>query len=209
LDALFLSHGQLPASFLRGCGLADWEILGARLYDPNLAPDEIDRVLYEISALRAGTAIQISPLFISYSHADSVFVDEIEASLNENHIRFWRDVHHLKAGRVETQLMRAISMNPTFVLVLSAESVNSDWVEWEASKARELEKELGRDVLCPVALDAAWKTCRWPGPLRRQIEDYHVLDFSQWRERDFFNKQFDKLLDGLRLVYRANAGPAG
>ncbi|MGH9199140.1 MAG: toll/interleukin-1 receptor domain-containing protein, partial [Acidimicrobiia bacterium] len=204
LDALTLSRGRIPPSFLRGCGLADWEIAGARMYDPALPREEVDAILYEISALRAGTAIQISPLFISYSHADAGFVDELEVWLNEKGVRFWRDVHLIKAGRVEKQLMRAITTNPTFLLVLSANSVNSDWVEWEAAKARELEKELGRDVLCPVALDGSWKTSKWPGPLRRQIEDYHILDFSQWQDAETFKQQFAKLMAGLRLFYTAD-----
>ena len=85
--------------------------------------------------------------------------------------------------------------------MLSENSVESDWVEFEAAKARELEKELRRDVLCPVALDQVWKTCSWPGPLRRQIEDYHVLDFSGWQVPGTLEGQFAKLLDGLKLFY--------
>lgn len=181
VQALAKSQGRIPASFLRGCGLSDWEIIAARLYRPNLTRQEIDEVLYEVSSLRAGAAIQLSPLFISYSHGDSAFVHALEIKLNEKGIRFWRDIHDIKAGRVEKQLTRAISLNPTVLLVLSKTSVESDWVEWEAAKARELEKELKHDVLCPVALDGAWKTCSWPGPLRRQIEDYHILDFSGGR----------------------------
>ena len=106
---------------------------------------------------------------------------------------------------METQIDRAIRLNPTVLLVLSENSVESDWVEWESAKARELEKELGRDVLCPVALDEAWKTCSWPGPLRRQIEDYHILDFSGWRDTATLERQFGKLLDGLSLFYNPGA----
>ena len=107
----------------------------------------------------------------------------------------------MTAGRVEKQIDRAMRLNPTVILVLSEHSVESDWVEWEAKKARALEKELDRDVLCPVALDESWKTCTWPGPLRQQIEDYHVLDFSDWQQDDVFDRQFEKLVDGLGLHY--------
>jgi len=200
-SSLMMSKGVVPAPFLRGCGFADWEILAARLYSPELPREELDRLLYEASALRAGVSIQINALFISYSHADTTFVDALELKLNEKGIRFWRDTHDIKAGRVEKQLMRAIAMNPSFLLVLSKNSVNSDWVEWEAARARELEKELNRDVMCPVALDDAWKTCSWPGPLRRQIEDYHILDFARWQDADFLTRQFQKLIEGLRLFY--------
>ncbi len=133
--------------------------------------------------------------------ADSAFVDRIEKKLNEKGIRFWRDIHHATAGRLEKQVDRAIRHNPTVLLVLSEQSVESDWVEYEAQKARNLETELKRDVLCPVALDDSWKACDWEGRLRQQIEKYHILDFSQWQDATTFDTQFDKLLNGLRIFY--------
>ena len=80
--------------------------------------------------------------------------------------------------------------------------MRSDWVEHEARTARELEKELGRDVLCPVALDVAWKDCKWPARLREQIMEYHILDFSKWQDDAEFTKMFRKLVDGLDLFYK-------
>ncbi len=120
---------------------------------------------------------------------------------DEKRIRYWRDAHDLKAGRLEKQIERAIRHNPIVLLLLSEASVESDWVEWEVSKARELEKKEKRDVLCHVALDDAWKTCSWPGPLRRQIEDYLILDFFEGQDHAARERQFRKLLDGLGMFY--------
>jgi uncharacterized protein YjbI with pentapeptide repeats len=198
-DTLQMSKGNVPEAFLRGCGWSDWEIVAARLYSRNLGPDEAVDLATRLYDARVRCAVQISPVFISYSHRDSQFVDLLQRHLDGHGIRSWRDVHDLKAGRMESQLARAIKLNPTVVLVLSKRSVDSDWVEWEAAEARELEKTTGRDVLCPIALDNTWKSAHWPGPLRRQIEDYHVLNFSRWRDGDFFKEQFGKLLDGLKL----------
>ena len=146
--------------------------------------------------------IQINPLFISYSHTDSAFVDHMERYLNAKNIGFWRDVHHATAGRLEKQIDRAIRHNSTVLLILSEHSTESDWVEHEARLARKLEKELGRDVLCPVALDDSWKTCRWPERLREQIMEYNILDFSNWRDEAFFQRMFTRLIDGLDLFYK-------
>lgn len=200
-DTLIASQGMIPDVFLRGCGLSDWEIKAAKLYNPNLHNSQIMTLLYEIDQLRSGASIQINPLFISYAHHDASFVDALERKLSAHGIRFWRDIHDLKAGRLETQIDRAVRMNPTVLLVLSERSVESDWVEWEAGKARELEKQLGRDVLCPIALDDAWKSCRWPGPLRKQITNYRILDFSRWQVANVFEEQFSKLVEGLTLFY--------
>ena len=158
---------------------------------------------YEVFDLRVHAVIQINPLFVSYSHDDAAFVDAVGGLFVTNGVRYWRDIHDATAGKLEKQIDRAMWLNPTVVLVLSEHSVRSDWVEWEATKARQLEKELRRDVLCPVALDDSWKTCDWPDPLRQQILKYNILDFSSWRDQAFFDRQFRKLLDGLALFYRA------
>ncbi|KAF0107004.1 MAG: pentapeptide repeat-containing protein [Anaerolineaceae bacterium] len=201
-DALQRSKGKIPEKFLRGCGLSDWEIESAKLYQPGLSAQEVDNILYRVHDLRVGQAIQINPLFISYSHKDGAFVDEMEKHLDKKGIRFWRDIHDVTAGRLEKVVDRAMRLNPTVLLILSEASVQSDWVEHEARTARELEKELGRDVLCPVALDDAWKTCKWPERLREQIMEYHILDFSKWENGEEFGKVFGKLIDGLDLFYK-------
>jgi hypothetical protein len=186
---------------LRGCGLTDWEIAAMKLHDPGLAPPDIAELVTKIHELRATSPIQIGPVFISYSHHDHAFVDALGGMLDEVGIRYWRDKEHLMAGRIEKQLGLAMKLYPTVILVLSHNSVESDWVEWEASKARELEKELDCDVLCPIALDSAWTTCQWPGPLRHQIENYHIVDFSSWQDVSFRRRQFKKLVEGLSRFY--------
>ena len=201
-DTLQKSQGKIPFEFLRGCGLSDWEIASAKLYTPNLSNEEINMILYEIHDLRTTRPVQISPLFISYSHADTSFVDALEKKLIEYGIRFWRDIHDAKAGRLETQVGRAIRHNPTVLLILSENSTKSDWVEHEVRLSRKLEKEIERDVLCPIALDESWKTCKWPERVMEQVTDYNILDFSKWEDDDEFDKAFDKLIQGLDLFYR-------
>ena len=201
-DTLRKSKGKLPESFLRGCGLSDYEIETAKLYNPDLTNDEITSILYRVYELRASRPLQISPLFISYSHGDSLFVDRLEEKLNANGIRFWRDVHDATSGRFEKQVDRAIRHHPTVLLILSEHSTGSDWVEWEVTKARELEKETDRDVLCPIALDDSWKTCNWPGRIMNQVMDYNILDFSAWESDDVFDGMFNRLHKGLELYYQ-------
>ncbi len=149
-------------------------------------------------------------LFISYSHVDTAFAEALEPLLDGKGIRHWRDVHDLKAGRMEKQIDRAIAENPLVLLVLSENSVRSDWVELEAATARDLEKQYRhrgspRDVLCPLALDDAWKRSDWPRGLRRQIEDYHILDFSGWQDEGVLAAAFHKLYEGIILNYEPPA----
>jgi uncharacterized protein YjbI with pentapeptide repeats len=200
-DTFVRSKGKILEAFLRGCGLSDWEIEAVNLYNPDLNNEEINDIQYRVYDLRASQALQISPLFVSYSHADSPFVDKIGKHLNEKRVRYWRDIHDMKAGRIEKQIDRAIRQNPTVLLVLSEHSLNSDWVEHEVRTARALAKELGHDILCPVALDDSWKSSRWPKRLVEQIMEYNILDFSAWKD----DGKFRRLIDGLELFYKGES----
>jgi len=202
MDTIHKSKGKIPESFLRGCGLSDADIEYAKLSNPNLTNDQTNKILYKLHELRATQAIQISPLFISYSHGDGNFVEKLEDHLNEKGIRFWRDVHDMKSGRMETQIDRAIRQNPTVLLIISEHSLKSDWVEHEVRTARELEKEMERDVLCPIALDESWKNSPWPKRIMEQVMEYNILDFSAWKDDAKFDGMFHKLIEGLELFYK-------
>ncbi len=208
-DTLILSKGRLPVEFLKGCGLADWEIESAKLYDPDLTTAEITDIQYRIYDLLARGPIQISPVFISYSHGDKAFVDKLGSKLDKKGVRFWRDIKDATAGRLDKVIDRGISSNPTLLLVLSEHAINSDWVEYEVDKAVRLSKKLDRDVLCPIALDKAWlESDRMSGNLRAQIKKYNVLDFGSHNDDEVFETQFRKLVDGLGLHYRNQTGAA-
>lgn len=202
IERIYEFGGQVPEAFLRGCGLSDWQIENTKLFAPGLSNEDINNVLYRIHDLRVHQAVQIKPLFISYSHSDNSFVDIIEPHLNKHGIRFWRDIHHATAGRLERQIDQAIHSHPVVLLILSAHSVGSGWVQHEARLARKLEQETKSDVLCPIALDDTWKSCDWPERLREQIMEYNILDFSQWQDQSQFDRVFTKLVDGLAIFYK-------
>jgi uncharacterized protein YjbI with pentapeptide repeats len=201
-DTFVRSKGKIPELFLRGCGLSDWEVELVKLYDPDYSNEGLNEILHKMYDLCTCQSLQISPLFISYSHADGAFVDKLESLLNAKGVRFWRDIHDMKAGRVETQIDRAIHQNRTVLLVLSKHSTRSDWVEHEVRTARALEKDAERDVLCPIALDDSWKNSHWPKRIMEQITEYNILDFSAWQDDSKFDSMFRKLIDGLELFYK-------
>jgi len=202
INTIYLSKGNISDVFLRGCGLSDWEIESVKLYTPERSNEDINKILYKIYDLRASQALQVSPLFISYSHNDSIFVNKLEEYLNKKGVRFWRDTHNAVAGRLENQIDQAIRLNPTVLLILSNHSIRSDWVEHEVRTARELEKEMKRDVLCPIALDDSWKGSPWPKRVMEQVKEYNILNFSEWEDDSQFVGMFRKLIDGLELFYK-------
>lgn len=204
VDTLRASKGGIPEAFLRGCGLLPWEILDARLHDPTLSAGEIADLQCKIFEERAKGWF-LGGLFISYAHEDRKLVDKLRQRLLQHKVAVWLDGHDAVAGPLERQVFDAIRLNDVFLVVLSAASVESDWVEAELEQARRKEKQENRDFLCPVALDESWKVKADRHVLWRQVKQKNVLDFSRWKTRAF-EEPFGKLVRGLRRYYGPRAG---
>jgi uncharacterized protein YjbI with pentapeptide repeats len=56
---------EFPEVFLRGCGLSDWEIENAKLYDSNLSASETTDIVYRIVRLRNKQPFEFYSCFIS------------------------------------------------------------------------------------------------------------------------------------------------
>lgn len=190
--------------FLKGAGYPDWAIEVNRLAEPTNTDSNNADVGNDLVQKRIGQPIQIADLFLSHSHGDSAAVDAIQDELNSRGIRSWRYTHDATSGPLERVVFDAMA-NRIVLLVLSENSVESDWVEYEARLARQFAKDQRRNVLCPIALDNAWKTCSWPERLRTQIEEYTILDFSSWENRTSFHAEIDRLIAGLGIYYKTNS----
>ena len=207
-DTLFRSQGKIPEAFYRGCGLSPWEILAANLYRPELTPAGLSELQYQIFDAWTKGRSMINGCFVSYSHSDANFVDKLRDRLYTEGVNVWLDRHDMVAGTIQDQVWRAIQLHHVVILVLSKHSVKSDWVENELDMARQKEKAEGRVVLCPVALDDAWKAKveakDSPGDPSRQLwrtlTQKLVVDFSGWNT-EAFDESFQKLLRGLKTNY--------
>ena len=194
--------GGLPDVFLKGCGWQDWEIESAKLFNADLRAEDIAEITNNIYHLRHETTLEIPKLFISYSHADREFVEQLEQRLEAARIRYWRDVHHATAGPLDKIISHAIDSSGSVLLILSDKSIESTWVKFEIDKANSRYFRSDIPVLCPIALDDSWKEGRWPENLMRTLIEFNILDFSRWNEgaaqQDIL---FKKLIDGLKLFY--------
>jgi TIR domain/Pentapeptide repeats (8 copies) len=208
MDTISRSKGQIPEAFLRGCGLAPWEVLSANFSDPTLTPPQIVEIQYEIFDAWTKGKDMINGCFISYSWKDSKFVEKLRDRLIAEKVNVWLDKHDMVAGTIQDQVWRAIQLHHVVVLVLSEHSVRSDWVENELDMARRKEKAEGRAVLCPVALDDTWRAkldaTAGPGDanraLWRTLDTKLVMDFSPWKTKAF-DGTFGKLVRGLKVNY--------
>ena len=88
----------------------------------------------------------------------------------------------------------SIRLHDKLLVVLSEQSIASDWVEHEVMSALEKEGQSPeRTVLFLVRLDDAVKTARhpWAADLRRRR---HIGDFSHWKEHDAYQAAFARRL---------------
>jgi len=168
----------LPLTFLRGCGLPETFIE----YIPSLLSQPI----------------QFYSCFISYSTGDQEFVNRLYADLQVRGVRCWFAPEDVKIGdRFRQRIDEAIRLHDKLLLVLSENSVRSDWVREEVESCVEREHREKRNLLFPVMLDdAVMNTSEaWAASVRRQR---HMGNFKEWKKHDAYVKGFERLLRDLR-----------
>jgi hypothetical protein len=84
----------------------------------------------------------------------------------------------------------AIRLHDKLLLILSEDSMKSEWVKTEIAKARKREVKDGKRVLFPVrlvGLEALRDWERFDGDTgkdsAREIREYFIPDFSNWKNR--------------------------
>jgi len=179
IQTLYRSRGDIPAAFLRGCGIPE-EFIS---YIPSLF----------------GQARDYYSCFISYSSKDEPVVSKIYNDLQKAGVRCWFAPQDLKAGEDFNSTIRdAIDASDKLLLVLSSNSVHSKWVELEVRKAIEKENLSNKSILFPVRLDDAVMETKseW---LRHLVESKHIGDFRQWQSADAYQRAVSQLIRDLTL----------
>ena len=179
VHTIYLSGGNIPEIFLRGIGLPD-------------------TFIYYTASL-VGKAIEYYSTFISYSSKDQSFAERIYADLQSNGVRCWYAPENLKIGeKFRVGIDESIRIHDKLLLILSEQSVTSDWVEQEVETALEKERERGEAVLFPIRLDEAVLDIKtgWPALVKRTR---HIGDFRQWKDHDTYQKSFERLLSDLKF----------
>ncbi len=188
IDTIYKSQGKIPQIFLRGAGVPENFI--------------------EYMASLVGTGIEFYSLFISYSTKDQEFANRLHADLQAKGVRCWFAPHDMRSGKkVHEQIDEAIRMHDKLLLILSPASMDSEWVKTEISKARKREVRDGKRVLFPIRL-CPFETLRdWEcfdsdagKHSAREIREYFIPDFSNWKDHDAYMLAFNRLLKDLQGV---------
>ena len=180
IDTLYRSKGKIPDQLLRETCSSE-----AHLKNISLFSD----------------ADSIYPrCFISYSGKDSEFVEKLAADMKAEGIRCWLAPEDMKIGdKTWDSIYHYIRMRDKVLLVMSRNSMASDWVEDEATAALEEENKRKQPILFPVCTDLAIMNTDqdWAEYISKTR---HLNDFSNWKDADVYQQAFDRLVQDLRAA---------
>jgi uncharacterized protein YjbI with pentapeptide repeats len=186
IETIYNSRGEIPEPFLRGAGVPENFIEYMPQLIRNVPP--------------------FYSCFIRYSTKDQEFATRLHSDLQNNGIRCWFAREDIKGGhKLHEQIPEAIRLYDKLLLVLSENSMNSEWVKTEIYHARQYELDSGKRKLFPIALLKFDKIRKWEAfdadvgkDMAREVREYYIPDFSDWKNRDSYKKAFDGLLRDLR-----------
>jgi hypothetical protein len=168
IDTLYLSAGNIPNSFLQGCGVPD------------------DFITFIPSHFGLPQAIQFYSCFISYSTLDEEFARRLYSRMRDENLRVWFAPEDIKGGqKLNEQIERAIQIHDRLLLILSENSMQSEWVMTEIRNARRIEVEENRRKLFPIRLTSFDMIRQWKcfdsdsgKDLAIELREYFIPDFS-------------------------------
>jgi len=186
IDTIYNSQGKIPLAFLRGAGVPENFI--------------------EYMGSLTGKALEFYSCFISYSTQDQEFADRLHADLQNKGVRCWFAPHDMQGGKkLHEQIDAAIRTHEKLLLILSPNSMDSEWVKTEIRKARKRERTEKKRVLFPVRLVSFEAIRDWElfdadegKDLAVEIREYYIPDFSNWKNHDPYAKGFENLLRDLK-----------
>jgi hypothetical protein len=196
--------GRLPQDFLLACGLSPLSIRIAEISTPDLPVAQVNEIAKDILKL-VEQPTRRALCFISYSSQDEEFARKLYDDLLENGVLCWFAPHDIRGGRkLDEQIDDAIRHSDRVLLVLSESSMNSNWVNTEIANARNREVRENRRLLYPIRIVSFEAIKNWKSfdgdigkDSAREIREYFIPDFSNWRDRLAYDKTFRRLLDDL------------
>lgn len=187
IDPMTLAKsGQLPKSFLRGCGLSEKFI------------DQIPSLFF------ASVIDGFYSCFISYSHADKDFAQQLHDNLQSRGIRCWLDDKDMIIGRdIHEEVQGGILGSDKVLLCCSENSLKSHWVDNEIIIALKKEQGFFREhgrrklVLIPLNIDDYMFKDEWHSGKKEQLQSRMAANFVGW------NKDKKKFINELERVAKA------
>ena len=178
IDTVYKSKGKIPAVFLESAGVPK---------------DLIDFIESHIEQTE-----MLFSCFISYTDKDETFVHKLSENLLEQGVRCWLISERVrKKERYYPLIDAALNLHDKELLIMSENSLESDWLEDEIYAAFEKEEQTGEMILLPIILDDSVKYSDkpWIAKVRRSRQ---VYDFSLWQDEETYKEMLGSLTRELK-----------
>ena len=192
VSTLAQSRGVLSRAFLSKCGVPEGVLRSVLVPSPSSVPDQFDSC------------------FISHSSMDVEFAEKLVERLTNAGVSVWYDDRKVQAGRaLSDQFSDAIRASDRLVLVVSEHSLASKWVAYEVGEAMRRANEISdredlrKCLFFPIRLLSMEQLdsileCESTDSVLRVLKEFHLLDFTRWREPERFDRACDRLIRDLR-----------
>ena len=180
IDTIIRSNGKIPETFLREAGVSENFI--------------------QNMALLTEEGLAYQSCFISYSGKDIEFVEKLHKDLQNQGVRCWLASGDMKIGdKTWDSIYHYIRMRDKVLLILSQDSITSNWIEDEVNGALAEENKRKMPILLPIRIDASdlANDMAWAEYVNKTR---NILDFSNWKNHDGYIEVFDKLLEVLKVT---------
>lgn len=138
---------------------------------PNLIAEDLIDAATENKEQRHQTDSKRRIAFLSHSSLDKPFIRQLAADLTANGIGVWLDEQHIRVGdSIPEKIAQGLAESDYFLLGISQNSLNSEWVKKELNNALVNEVERRKVHILPLKLDNS----RMPSI----IADKKYADFS-------------------------------
>ena len=149
---------------------------------------------------------QFDSCFISYSTQNQDFATRLHQELQAAGVRCWFAPHDIQGGKkVHEQIGDAIRKFDGLLIILSDASMNSEWVKTEIADARQRAIREKRQMLFPISLVPYDRIKVWKAfdadtgkDSAREIREYFIPDFSNWKDHDSYQQALLRLLKDLK-----------
>jgi hypothetical protein len=135
--------------------------------------------------------------------------------MRQHHLRVWFAPEDIQGGKkIHEQIDEVIRVYDKLLLVLSPNSINSEWVKTEMRRARKAELQDKRRRLFPIRLAGFDLIRGWEcldadtgKDLAVEIREYFIPDFSNWKDHHSFEASFNRLLNDLKASESTSVKP--
>ena len=149
--------------------------------------------------------MRFQTVFISHSHKDHEFVSRLNTALRDRGVRTWFSPEEIQPGtKLSESIFSAIDSFDRLIVVLSENSMKSQWVCSELHRAFLRQRKDGQNILFPISIVPQEVVRNWSSfdsdsgkDLAVELREFLIPSITNWRDEVLFQQFVDSIAQGL------------